>query len=58
MDFRAWMRRGWCRLEMLANAMSPTQKNVILAESATQVISHGPKGLFGQSWFSASVGNG
>ena len=58
MDYRTWMRRGWCRLELLANAMSPTQKNVILAESATQVISHGPKGIFGQSWFSSSVGKG
>ena len=58
MDYRTWMRRGWCRLELLANAMSPTQKSVILAESATQVVSHGPKGIFGQSWFSSSVGKG
>ena len=58
MDYRTWMRRGWCRLELLANAMSPTQKNVILAESSTQLVSHGPKGIFGQSWFSSSVGKG
>eukprot|EP00964_Phaeocystis_antarctica_P009398 scaffold5087_cov71-Phaeocystis_antarctica.AAC.1 len=55
-DCRQWMRRGWCRLEMLANALSPAVKQVLLAESATSITSHGPSGLFGQQWFTSPVG--
>ena len=55
-DCRQWMRRGWCRLEMLANALSPVVKQVLLAESATWITSHGPSGLFGQQWFTSPVG--
>ena len=55
-DCRQWMRRGWCRLEMLANALSPAAKQVLLAESATWITSHGPSGLFGQQWFTSPVG--
>ena len=55
-DCRQWMRRGWCRLEMLANALSPRVKQVVLAESAASITSHGPSGLFGQQWFTSPVG--
>ena len=55
-DCRQWMRRGWCRLEMLANALSPSVKQVVLAESAASIESHGPSGLFGQQWFTSPVG--
>ncbi len=57
-DCRSWMKRGWCRLEMLANALSPRVKNVILMESSTSITSHGPSGLFGQQWFTSPVGAG
>mmetsp|Transcript_28953 Transcript_28953/g.61535 ORF Transcript_28953/g.61535 Transcript_28953/m.61535 type:complete len:682 (-) Transcript_28953:72-2117(-) len=32
-DLRAWKRRGWCRLELLSNALSPHPKRCVIVES-------------------------
>lgn len=57
-DARAWMSRGWCRLEQLANVLSPVVKPIILAQSSQSVLSHGPGGLYGRLWYSEPVGEG
>ena len=54
-DVRAWMGRGWCRLEWLANALSPNVKPVIVAQSPSSIESHGPM-PFGRSWLTETVG--
>jgi len=36
-DLSAWKRRGWCRLEVLANKLSPRPKVCIVAESTSSV---------------------
>ena len=57
-DVRAWGERGWCRMENLANSLSPKQKTLIVAESTTSVFSHGPRGIIGRFWTSEIVGEG
>ena len=36
-DVRGWHERGWCRMEMLANALSPKQKPLIVAENPSVI---------------------
>ena len=55
---RAWGERGWCRLENLANSLSPTQKSFIVAQSATSIFSYGPSGMIGRLWYDEVVGTG
>lgn len=57
-DVRAWGERGWCRMENLANSLSPRQKTFIVAESPTNVLSYGPNGIVGRFWFQEVVGRG
>ena len=57
-DVRAWLTRGWCRTEVTANALSPNQKSVIVVQSPSDVVCHGPGGLMGRNWISALVGQG
>ena len=58
-DERAWFGRGWCRMEQLANALSPTVKPLIIAQSTSSVISYGPAGHSGHNgWFLSPVGRG
>jgi hypothetical protein len=57
-DVRAWCARGWCRMELLCNLLSPTAKPLILIQSPTDVRSHGPAGLFGRNWIISPVGRG
>ena len=57
-DVRAWGERGWCRLENLANSLSPTQKSFIVAQSATSIFSYGPSGMIGRLWYDEVVGTG
>ena len=45
-----WARRGWCRLEQLANFLSPAQKPVIICQSTTNVETYPPRGYIGCSW--------
>ena len=57
-DVRAWGERGWCRMENLANSLSPKQKTFIVAQSPTDVASYGPCGMVGRFWFQETVGRG
>ena len=57
-DVRAWGERGWCRMENLANALSPVQKTFIVAQSPTNVFAYGPSGIVGRYWFQETVGRG
>ena len=57
-DVRAWCERGWCRMEQLANGLSPRQKSMIVAQSPTNVFSHGPSGIAFRSWNTEPVGKG
>ena len=59
-DVHAWGRRGWCRLEQLANALSPSAepKPIIVAQSPSDVTTHAPTGMGGRSWMSEVVGLG
>ena len=57
-DVRAWGERGWCRLENLANALSPVKKTFIVAQSPTNIYAYGPAGIVGRYWFQETVGRG
>jgi ankyrin repeat protein len=57
-DVRAWCARGWCRMELLCNLLSPDAKPLIVLQSPTDVRSHGPAGLFGRNWIISPVGRG
>jgi ankyrin repeat protein len=57
-DVRAWGERGWCRMENLANSLSPVKKTFIVAQSATNVFAYGPSGIVGRYWFQETVGRG
>jgi hypothetical protein len=57
-DERAWMRRGWCRLESLANALSPASKPLVVCRSPSSLLMHPPSGITKKSAFFATVGTG
>lgn len=57
-DVRAWGERGWCRMESLANALSPRSKTLVVAQSPTDIVSFGPLGIVGRMWFQETVGRG
>ena len=57
-DVRAWCARGWCRMELLCNLLSPQAKPLIVIQSSSDVRSHGPAGLFGRNWIISPVGRG
>ena len=51
-----WARRGWCRLEQLANFLSPAQKPVIICQSTTNMETYPPRGYLGCSCLRYPVG--
>ena len=53
----AWSKRGWCRLEQLANYLSATPKPVLVAQSATMIEAHHPVGWISCPAWRLSVGN-
>jgi len=57
-DVRAWGSRGWCRVEQLANALSPRIKPLIVALSPSAISTYGPGGIFGRPWLYEPVGCG
>ena len=57
-DQRAWSGRGWCRLEVLANALSPRSKPLIVAQSRSAIVTHGPLGLHSRNWVNLPVCEG
>ena len=58
-DDAAWAGRGWCRMECTANALSPSIKPIIVANSPTSIVTFPPGGTVGRDWLvSARVGKG
>jgi hypothetical protein len=51
-----WARRGWCRLEQLANFLSPAQKPVVVCQSTTNVETYPPRGYLGCTCLRYPVG--
>lgn len=47
-----------CRMENLANSLSPKKKTFIVAQSPTNVYAYGPSGIVGRYWFQETVGRG
>ena len=41
-DVRAWLSRGWCRVEVLCNALSPQAKPLIVMQSRSYKCTYGP----------------
>ncbi len=56
----AWLSRGWCRMELLCNALASRfmVKPVIVARGSSTICSYGPSGIFGRSCFQCAVGEG
>ena len=57
-DRHAWGGRGWCRMEVLANALSPQSKPIILARALNRIDLHPPTGIHCNSFLLATVGSG
>lgn len=58
-DDQAWCRRGWCRMELAANALSPSPKPMVLAKTTNWVEANSPGGQLGRDWLTyAFVGKG
>jgi hypothetical protein len=57
-DVRGWHSRGWCRMEMLANALSPKSKPLIVAQTPSVIELHAPSGPTERSFMLYPVGRG
>ena len=57
-DERVWAKRGWCRMEVCANALSPASKPVIVCSSPYSLQMHTPAGMVKRSAFFDTVGHG
>lgn len=55
-DVRAWVSRGWCRVELLCNVLSPRAKPLIIMESESEAWTLGPAGVIGRDWITCPVG--
>ena len=58
--FNHWTyaQRGWCRLELAADTLSPIAKPLIVAQSLNQVESYPAKGLLGMGFLHSPVCKG
>ena len=58
-DEMAWSDRGWCRMELTANVLSPSSKPMVVVRSPTNIEAYPPGGLIMREWLShAIVGRG
>ena len=57
-DYRAWHKRGWCRLEQLSNALGPSPKQIILVQSRSDICTYGARGITNYEWQHWPVGEG
>jgi len=58
-DEMAWSNRGWCRMELTANVLSPSSKPMVVVRSPTNIEAFPPGGLFMREWLThAIVGRG
>lgn len=54
-DEMAWNERGWCRMELVANALSPTSKPMIVCRSASAVEAFPPGGQMMREWLHDAI---
>ena len=57
-DEIAWAGRGWCRMELTANMLSPVSKPMIVCRSPSSIESFPPGGLLTRDFLSQPVGKG
>ena len=57
-DYRAWHTRGWCRLELLSNALAPRAKQLILMQSRSDICTYGARGITNYEWSLHPIGEG
>ena len=58
-DELAWSERGWCRMEMVANMLSPSTKPMVVVQSVTSIKAYPPGGHIFRDWLHhAIVGRG
>ena len=55
-DYRAWMRRGWCRVEALSNVLARNSKQIILMQSRSDIVTYGAGGISGANWINSPIG--
>ena len=55
---RAWLARGWCRVELLCNALAPQARPLIVVQSDDDVCTHAPAGILNRACFSSTFGLG
>ncbi len=53
-----WARRGWCRLEQLANCLSPTEKPMVVCQSLTNIETYPARGFYGSACPRFAAGEG
>ena len=58
-DELAWADRGWCRMEQIANMLSPSSKPMVVVRSPSAIEAYPPGGVMGREWtHHAIVGRG
>ena len=58
-DELAWADRGWCRMELTANMLSPSSKPMVVVRSPSAIESYPPGGMICREWIQhAIVGRG
>ena len=57
-DLHAWLGRGWCRMEMLSNALAPKPRALITIESSSAVTMWGSGGVLTRGWVTCGVATG
>ena len=55
-DYRAWMRRGWCRVEALSNVLAQRSKQIILMQSRSDMVKYGARGISSGEWINSPIG--
>ena len=54
-DLRGWYRRGWCRVELLSNALCG-DKALLVVQSASDISMQPSGGMIGRDWLRNPVG--
>lgn len=54
-DEMAWSDRGWCRMELAANVLSPSSKPMVVVRSPTAIESYPPGGQILREWLNHGI---
>jgi len=55
-DLPAWTKRGWCRVEVLCNGLSPVAKPLIVVQSLSTIRTYSALGQAARMWMHYPVG--